>query len=142
KLSFTKKRCKLNIISLKFIITIKSTLIKKRMYMKRYFQFDELGTNYRREALGGITTFLSMRYVLAVNPTMLRLAVVYWIPDDMRMDINAVFVATCLAAFVGTFSMGVGARYPVALAAGMGLDAFFAFSVVVGMGVPWQTALS
>ncbi|WP_040929593.1 NCS2 family permease [Nosocomiicoccus massiliensis] len=110
--------------------------------MKRYFQFDELGTNYRREAIGGITTFLSMAYVLAVNPAMLSLAGVEGIPDDMRMDINAVFVATCLAAFIGTFIMGVWARYPIALAPGMGLNAFFAFSVVLGMGIPWQTALS
>lgn len=110
--------------------------------MKKYFEFEQLGTNYRKEIVGGITTFLSMAYILAVNPAMLSLAGVDGVPDSMRMDINAVFVATCLAAFVGTLVMGVYARYPIALAPGMGLNAFFAFAVVLGMGIPWQTALT
>lgn len=110
--------------------------------MKKYFDFEGLGTNYRREIIGGITTFLSMAYILAVNPAMLSLQGVDGVPDEMKMDIDAVFVATCLAAFVGTFLMGVMAKYPIALAPGMGLNAFFAFTVVLTMGVPWETALT
>src|SRR5699024_11610692 len=106
--------------------------------MKKYFEFEQLGTNYRKEIVGGITTFLSMAYILAVNPAMLSLAGVDGVPDSMRMDINAVFVATCLAAFVGTLVMGVYARYPIALAPGMGVNAFFAFFVVFGMSFSWQ----
>ncbi|RKJ61043.1 NCS2 family permease, partial [Butyricicoccus sp. 1XD8-22] len=101
--------------------------------MKKYFQFEELGTNYRREILGGLTTFLSMAYILAVNPTML---------SEAGMDYNAVFVATALAAAVGSLFMGLIAKYPIALAPGMGLNAFFAFSVVLGMGMSWETALT
>ena len=101
--------------------------------MKKYFQFDELGTNYKREILGGLTTFLSMAYILAVNPGML---------SETGMDYNAVFVATALAAAVGSLFMGLIAKYPIALAPGMGLNAFFAFSVVLGMGMAWETALT
>ncbi len=101
--------------------------------MKKFFQFEELGTNYRKEAIGGLTTFLSMAYILAVNPGML---------SATGMDYNAVFVATALAAAVGTLFMGLIANYPIALAPGMGLNAFFAFSVVIGMGMPWETALT
>lgn len=101
--------------------------------MKKYFEFDKLGTNYRREILGGLTTFLSMAYILAVNPGML---------SETGMDYNAVFVATALAAAVGSLFMGIIARYPIALAPGMGLNAFFAFSVVLGMGMAWETALT
>ena len=101
--------------------------------MKKYFQFDELGTNYKREILGGLTTFLSMAYILAVNPGML---------SEAGMDYNAVFVATALAAAVGSLFMGLIAKYPIALAPGMGLNAFFAFSVVLGMGMAWETALT
>ena len=101
--------------------------------MKKYFQFKELGTNYRRETIGGITTFLSMAYILAVNPLMLA---------NADMDKDSVFVATALAAAIGTLIMGILAKYPIALAPGMGLNAFFAFSVVLGMGMPWETALT
>lgn len=101
--------------------------------MKKYFEFDQLGTNYRKEFLGGLTTFLSMAYILAVNPGMLSAA---------GMDYDAVFVATALAAAVGSLFMGLIARYPIALAPGMGLNAFFAFSVVLGMGMAWETALT
>ncbi|MEH7226596.1 NCS2 family permease [Bacillus sp. JJ1566] len=110
--------------------------------MKKYFQFDELGTTYRREIIGGITTFLSMAYILFVNPSILSLSDVPDLPAELRMDANAVFVATALAAALGTLVMGVVAKYPVALAPGMGLNAFFAYSVVLGMGIAWQTALS
>ena len=110
--------------------------------MKKYFQFDELGTNYKTEVIAGLTTFLSMAYILFVNPAMLSLSDIPDLPDSMRMDQGAVFVATALAAAIGSLLMGLIAKYPIALAPGMGLNAFFAYSVVLGMGVPWQTALS
>lgn len=110
--------------------------------MKKYFQFEELNTNYRKEIIGGLTTFLAMAYILVVNPLMLSLDGVTDIPDAMRMDKGAVFVATALAAAVGSLFMGLIARYPIGLAPGMGLNAFFAFTVVLGYGVPWQTALT
>lgn len=110
--------------------------------MKKYFEFDKLGTNYRREIIGGVTTFLAMAYILVVNPLMLSLDAVPDLPDAMRMDKGAVFVATALAAAVGSLFMGIIAKYPIALAPGMGLNAFFAFSVVLGYGIPWQTALT
>ncbi len=110
--------------------------------MKKYFQFDELNTNYRKEIIGGLTTFLAMAYILVVNPLMLSLDGVTGIPDEMRMDKGAVFVATALAAAVGSLFMGIIARYPIGLAPGMGLNAFFAFTVVLTYGIPWQTALT
>ncbi|MDR0140350.1 NCS2 family permease [Metabacillus idriensis] len=110
--------------------------------MKKYFQFEELGTNYRREFIGGLTTFLSMAYILFVNPLTLSLASVPDFPNELRMDQGAVFTATALAAAIGSLLMGLIARYPIALAPGMGLNAFFAFTVVLTMGIPWQTALS
>ena len=110
--------------------------------MKKYFQFEELGTNYRREIIGGLTTFLSMAYILIVNPLTLSLDSVPDLPDAMRMDQGAVFVATALAAAIGCLFMGLIAKYPIALAPGMGLNAFFAYSVVLTYGIPWQTALT
>ncbi|MDH9161394.1 MULTISPECIES: NCS2 family permease [Staphylococcus] len=110
--------------------------------MKKYFKFDKHGTNYKKEILGGLTTFLSMAYILAVNPQVLSLAGVDGVSDDMKMDQGAIFVATALAAFVGSLFMGLIARYPIALAPGMGLNAFFAFTVVLTMGIPWQVGLT
>ncbi|AOL33242.1 NCS2 family permease [Geobacillus sp. G4] len=110
--------------------------------MRKYFQFDELGTNYRTEIIAGLTTFLSMAYILFVNPFTLSLGAVKDFPDELRIDQGAVFVATALAAAYGSILMGVLARYPIALAPGMGLNAFFAFTVVLHMGIPWQTALA
>ncbi|KZE48509.1 NCS2 family permease [Rossellomorea marisflavi] len=110
--------------------------------MKNYFQFDQLGTNYKREFIGGLTTFLSMAYILIVNPLTLTLQSVPDLPDALRMDQGAVFVATALAAAVGSLVMGLLAKYPIALAPGMGLNAFFAYSVVLTIGIPWQTALT
>ena len=101
--------------------------------MKKYFMFEELGTNYRREIIGGITTFLAMAYILAVNPLIL---------SNAGMDTGAVFVATALAAAVGSLIMGIFAKFPIALAPGMGLNAFFAFTVVGAYGIPWQTGLT
>ncbi|WP_175986565.1 NCS2 family permease [Bacillus sp. Marseille-Q1617] len=110
--------------------------------MKNFFQFEQLGTNYRREIIGGLTTFLSMAYILVVNPLTLTLQSVPDLPDSMRMDSGAVFVATALAAAIGSLIMGLLAKYPIALAPGMGLNAFFAYTVVLTMGVSWQSALT
>lgn len=97
-----------------------------------YFKLSEHGTTVRREVLAGFTTFLTMAYITFINPAILA---------DAGMDFNAVFVATCLAAAVGTLIMGLYANYPIALAPGMGLNAFFTYGVVLGMGHAWQTAL-
>lgn len=110
--------------------------------MKKYFQFQELGTNYRNEIVGGITTFLAMAYILAVNPAILSLEDVKDLPDALRMNHEAVFGATALAAAAGSILMGLIARYPIALAPGMGLNAFFAYTVVLQYGIAWQTALT
>lgn len=110
--------------------------------MKKYFKFKEHNTNFKKEILGGLTTFLSMAYILAVNPQVLSLAGVNGATDSMKMDQGAIFVATALAAFVGSLFMGLIARYPIALAPGMGLNAFFAFTVVLTMGIPWQIGLT
>ena len=110
--------------------------------MKKYFEFEKLGTNYRREIIGGLTTFLAMAYVLVVNPLMLSLDSIPDLPEAMRMDKGAVFVATALAAAVGSLLMGIIAKYPIGLAPGMGLNAFFAYTVVLTYGIPWQTALT
>ncbi|MFC4401706.1 NCS2 family permease [Gracilibacillus xinjiangensis] len=101
--------------------------------MKKFFEFDKLGTNYRKESVAGITTFLAMAYILFVNPSMLA---------EAGMDQGAVFVATALAAALGTLLMGLLAKYPIALAPGMGLNAFFTYTVVLGAGIAWETALA
>lgn len=100
--------------------------------LERLFQLSELGTNVRREILAGVTTFLTMAYIIFVNPDILSAA---------GMDFGAVFVATCLAAAFGSAFMGLYANYPIALAPGMGLNAYFAFTVVDKMGYSWQVAL-
>ncbi|MFX3628292.1 MAG: NCS2 family permease [Ectobacillus sp.] len=110
--------------------------------MKRYFQFEELGTTYRKEFIAGLTTFLSMAYILFVNPATLSLSTVPDLPKGTGMDAGAVFVATALAAAVGSLIMGVFAKYPIALAPGMGINAFFAYTVILTMGIPWQTAIA
>lgn len=101
--------------------------------MKKYFEFDKLGTNFKTEIIAGITTFLAMAYILFVNPNTLGAA---------GMDKGAVFVATALAAAVASIVMGVFAKYPIALAPGMGINAFFAYTVVLTWGIPWETALA
>ncbi|UOY91588.1 NCS2 family permease [Ectobacillus sp. JY-23] len=110
--------------------------------MKRYFQFDELGTSYRKEFIAGLTTFLSMAYILFVNPATLSLSTVPDLPKGVGMDQGAVFVATALAAAIGSLIMGIFARYPIALAPGMGINAFFSYTVILTMGIPWQTAIA
>ncbi|GEN57170.1 guanine permease [Halolactibacillus alkaliphilus] len=101
--------------------------------LEKYFNLKELGTDVRTEFMAGLTTFLAMAYILFVNPDILAAA---------GMDKDAVYVATALAAVIGTLVMGLYAKYPIALAPGMGLNAFFAFTVVGGYGIPWETALS
>ena len=100
--------------------------------IERYFGIDGQNTTIKTEILAGVTTFLTMAYIIFVNPNILA---------DAGMDKGAVFVATCLAAAIGCFIMGIYARLPVALAPGMGLNAFFTYGVVLGMGYAWQTAL-
>ncbi len=101
--------------------------------LDRYFRLRENGTTVRTEVIAGATTFLAMAYIIVVNPGIL---------SETGMDFGAVFVATCVAAALGTAIMGLWARYPIAQAPGMGLNAFFAFTVVLGMGIPWETALA
>ncbi|WP_417658487.1 NCS2 family permease [Pseudidiomarina sp.] len=103
-----------------------------RALMERLFQINAQGSTVKREIVAGFTTFLTMAYIIFVNPSML---------SEAGMDYGAVFVATCLAAAIGCLVMGLWANYPVALAPGMGLNAFFTYSVVLGMGYTWQTAL-
>lgn len=110
--------------------------------MKKFFQFEQLGTDYRHEIVGGLTTFLAMAYILAVNPAILSLADVPDLPDALRMNHEAVFGATAIAAGIGSILMGVIARYPIALAPGMGLNAFFAYTVILQYHIAWQIALT
>lgn len=111
--------------------------------MRKYFRFEELKTNYRTEFMAGLTTFLAMAYILFVNPATLSLVGIEQLPEGVtRMDPGAIFTATAIAAAVGTLFMGVIAKYPIVLAPGMGLNAFFAYTVVLGYGIPWETALS
>ena len=100
--------------------------------LERWFKLTAHGTTIKREVLAGATTFFTMAYIIFVNPAMLA---------EAGMDQGAVFVATCLAAAIGSILMGVIANYPIALAPGMGLNAFFTYGVVLGMGHTWQTAL-
>lgn len=100
--------------------------------LERYFEFERLGANWRTEILAGCTTFVTMAYIILVNPAILAVT---------GMPVAAVTAATCLAAALGCLLMGSLARYPIALAPGMGLNAYFAFSVCQGMGIPWQVAL-
>jgi AGZA family xanthine/uracil permease-like MFS transporter len=100
--------------------------------LRRYFGFDEAGTNLRTEVLAGVTTFLTMAYIIFVNPAIL---------GDAGMPKDAVFVATCLVSALASAIMGLYANYPIALAPGMGLNAYFAYTVVKGMGFTWQAAL-
>ncbi|HEY3743082.1 MAG TPA: NCS2 family permease [Bryobacteraceae bacterium] len=100
--------------------------------LERYFEFEQLSTGWRIEILAGFTTFITMAYIVFVNPAIL---------SETGMPLPAVVAATCLSAAVGSILMGVLARYPIALAPGMGLNAYFTYTVCKGMGVPWQTAL-
>jgi len=100
--------------------------------LERLFGLKEQGTTVRTEALAGATTFLTMAYIIVVNPAIL---------GEAGLPVAAVAAATCLSAGIASIMMGLFANYPIALAPGMGLNAYFAYTVVVGMGVPWQVAL-
>lgn len=99
---------------------------------EKLFKLAEHNTNVKQEVIAGFTTFLTMAYIIFVNPNMLALT---------GMDSGAVFVATCLAAAIGCLIMGLFANYPIALAPGMGLNAFFTFTVVMELGYTWNVAL-
>lgn len=100
--------------------------------LEKIFLLKDHNTTLRQEVVAGITTFLTMAYIIFVNPAMLA---------DSGMDHGAIFVATCVAAAIGCFVMGFIANYPIALAPGMGLNAFFTYTVVLEMGYTWQVAL-
>ena len=100
--------------------------------LERFFGLSEHGTTVRTEVMAGVTTFLTMAYIIFVNPDILSVS---------GMPRDSVFVATCVAAAIGSAIMGLYANYPIALAPGMGLNAYFAFAVVKGMGFTWQAAL-
>ncbi len=101
-------------------------------WLDRYFGLTEKGTKVSTEVLAGVTTFLSMSYIVLVNPAILSQA---------GLPIVAVAAATCASAAFASILMGLLANYPLALAPGMGLNAYFTFTVVKAMGVPWETAL-
>src|SRR2546423_2690062 len=100
--------------------------------LERLFGLKSHGTTVRIELVAGLTTFLTMAYIVVVNPVIL---------GEAGMPVAAVAVATCLAAGIGCILMGLLSNYPLALAPGMGLNAYFTYTVVKGMGLPWQTAL-
>jgi adenine/guanine/hypoxanthine permease len=100
--------------------------------LERMFHLEENQTTVRRELLAGLTTFMTMAYVVVVNPRILA---------DAGMPVDGVLFATCISSAIATLIMGLWANYPIALAPGMSLNAYFTYSVVVGRGVPWQTAL-
>lgn len=100
--------------------------------LERLFQLSAHGTTVRTEVVAGLTTFLTMAYIVFVNPMMMA---------DAGIDPGAAFVATCIAAAIGSMIMGLWANYPIALAPGMGLNAFFSYTVVGSMGYSWQVAL-
>lgn len=100
--------------------------------IKKYFLFEERGTNLRTEILAGITTFLSMMYIVIVNPSVLSAG---------GMDFEGVYIATIIATVTGTLIMGIAAKYPIAIAPGLGINAYVAFTVILTQGFSWQQAL-
>ena len=111
---------------------MQATQVTKQSFLDKTFKLKENKTNIRTEVLAGITTFMTMAYILVVNSNILA---------DAGMDKGAAFTATAIGAFIGSCIMGILANYPVALAPGMGLNAFFAYTVVLSMGYSWQFAL-
>ncbi|HHT50759.1 MAG TPA: NCS2 family permease, partial [Eubacteriaceae bacterium] len=121
-------------------------------FLEKTFKLQENGTNVRTEIMAGITTFITMAYIIFVNPSILKeagmnaqglfgaeAAELSMVSDPV---VGSVFIATCLAAVVGSLLMGLLANLPFGLAPGMGLNAFFAYSVVLGLGYTWQQALA
>ena len=100
--------------------------------LERLFHLKENQTTVRQELLAGVTTFMTMGYVVVVNPRIL---------SEAGMPVEGVLFATCISAAIATLIMGLWANYPIALAPGMSLNAYFTYSIVIGRGVPWQTAL-
>jgi AGZA family xanthine/uracil permease-like MFS transporter len=100
--------------------------------LERIFHLEENRTTVRRELLAGLTTFATMAYVVVVNPRIL---------SEAGMPVEGVLFATCISAAVATLIMGIWANYPIALAPGMSLNAYFTYTIVIGRGIPWQTAL-
>jgi adenine/guanine/hypoxanthine permease len=100
--------------------------------LQRLFHLNENQTTVRRELLAGLTTFMTMAYVVVVNPRILA---------EAGMPVEGVLFATCVSAAIATLIMGLWANYPIALAPGMSLNAYFTYSIVIGRGIPWQTAL-
>lgn len=100
--------------------------------LERYFEFEKLKTDWRTEVMAGVTTFVTMAYIIFVNPSVLSAA---------GMPVEATMPATCIAAALASITMGAWARYPIAMAPGMGLNAYFAYTVVKGLGVAWPVAL-
>jgi AGZA family xanthine/uracil permease-like MFS transporter len=109
-----------------------ATLPAEAGWLERVFHLTENRTTISRELLGGLTTFMAMAYVVVVNPRIL---------GEAGMPVEGVLFATCLSAAISTLIMGLWANYPIALAPGMSLNAYFTYSIVLGRGVPWQTAL-
>lgn len=105
---------------------------KKESALRRYFEFDKHQTNLRTEIIAGATTYFTLAYILLVNPSILK---------EAGMDLGAVFVATVLSSVIGTLLMAFVTNYPIALAPGMGLNAYFTYTVVGTMGVDWRVAL-
>ena len=101
-------------------------------WLARYFEFVRLGTNWRQEVGAALATFVTMAYIIAVNPAILK---------EAGVPIEGATAATCISAGFASILMGLVARYPIALAPGMGLNAYFTYVVVKGMHVPWQVAL-
>ena len=101
--------------------------------LERLFKLQEKGTTMRREVIAGLSTFLTMSFIIAVNPAIL---------SDSGIDFAAAFVATIIATIAGTLIMGLYAGWPVAVAPGMGLNAFFTYVVVLGYGFTWQQGLT
>src|SRR5262249_7626607 len=102
-------------------------------FLEKLFHLSEHDTTVRRELLGGLTTFMTMAYIVVVNPRIL---------PEAGMPLEGVLFATCVSAAMATLIMGLWANYPIALAPGMSLNAYFTYSIVIGRGVPWQTALA
>ena len=103
--------------------------------MRSFFRFSERGTNLWTEVMAGLTTFVTMAYIIFVNPAILG-------TEGTGLSIPGVFFATCVGAAAASIAMGVLANFPVALASGLGLNAIVAFTLILGQQVPWQTAMA
>ncbi|MET4692468.1 xanthine/uracil/vitamin C permease (AzgA family) [Endozoicomonas sp. NE35] len=106
---------------------------EKTGWIERFFDLSAKGTSIKQESMAGVTTFLTMAYIIFVNPQILSAA---------GMDAQAVFVTTCLIAAIGSIAMGVFANLPIAMAPAMGLNSYFAFFLVGSMGLAWQTGMA